>query len=514
MSQRKESTFMKKTVIRCLLAVLALCTVLSATVACQPETVTPTDTGNGETQAPDANYLFPDKIEIEDKELNILNFEEYYNAIIFVDTDDYGDKISQTVYDRNAFFYDKYKVDVVEFRQGFVDGNKPFSYATTRLQNAHNGGDDAFDVAYISMNAQYSLVSQGMMTDLRTVSTLELDAEYWDPQLSTSYILKDGRQYVASSPFHLMPYEMTWLIFFNQDMAETRSVPDLFEYVRQGEWTVETMLKTVKDCGIITENAEGGYTFDASGTATYGIALHSASSPKLLEGLDVKLFQEYDDEDLPYIFTCSDADAFAKANELLLQLFDRSMGMAIGSDYEDDLVNHPEGYVPVFHTNRALFLHAEIKSGMTLKKILNSEVYYGMLPQPKLDTEQKGYYTTMSPNVILFGIPTVCKEKEAVGTAADVLSYLSYRDLLPVYYDDYVSHRNASDQESLEMLNDYIMPGRRLDIGAVYGWASTFTSNYASLIYSQRSAGDTSLANIITSTSKSINTKIRTFFKD
>ena len=354
-----------------------------------------------------------------------------------------------------------------------------------------------------------------MMTDLKTVSSLNLDAEWWDPQLSTSYVLKDGRQYVASGAFQLMPYEMTWLIYFNQNMAEQRSVPNLFEYVRTGEWTVETMLKTVKDCGIISENSTGGYTFDPSDTATYGIALHSSSPSRMLVGFDISFIQEQDKAEQPYKFACSDADAFAKANELLLQFFDRSMGMAIGSDYEDELMEHPEGYVPIFHTNRALFLHAEIKSGMTLKKILESEVYYGMLPQPKLSTEQKNCYTTTTPNTILFGIPVINTEKEAIGAAADVLSYLSYRDLLPVYYGDYVSHRNASDGESLEMPDHYIMPGRRLDLGAVYGWLSTFNGQYSPLIYSQTSSSGTSLGNITgSSTARTINVKIKDFFKE
>ena len=448
---------MKTTLTKLLLAFLSLCILAAATVSCQENTG---DNGRNtpvETQPNDDAYPFPETIDIEDKELNILNFEEYYNAIIYVDTEEYGDNIATKVYDRNAFFYDKYKIDVVEYRQPFVDGNKPFPYATTRLQNAHNGGDEAFDIAYISINAQYTLISQGMMTDLNTVSTLNLDAEYWDPQLSGSYVLKDNRQYVASSALHLMPYEMTWLIYFNQEMAEDRGVPDLFEYVRQGEWTIETMLKTVKDCGIINENSNGGYTFDKDDTATYGIALHSASAPKLLDGFDITFIQEQDIEGkAPYTFRCSDSDAFSKANDLLLQLFDRSTGMAIGSDFEDNLTEHPEGYVPVFNSERSLFLHAEIKSGMTLKKKLASEVYYGMLPQPKLNSDQDGYYTTMTPNLILFGIPSVNTNKEAIGQAGDVLSYLSYRDLLPVYYGDYVTHRNASDAESMEMLNDYI----------------------------------------------------------
>ena len=491
--------------------ILVLCIAFSAMVACQEET---TDTPDDEvvSDVVDNNYAFPETITLEDQELNIFNFDEYYNAIIYTDTDDYGDKISQAVYDRNAYFYGKYKIDVVENAMEFTGREAGFRESTTTLTNLKNAGDDIYDIAYVSINEQYALVTSGVMTDLKSVSTLNLDAEWWDPQLSSSYVLSDGKQYVASSALNLMPYEMTWLVFFNQDMADVRSVPDLFEYVRQGEWTVENMLKVITDCGIITENAEGGYTFDAAGTATYGIAVHHSSPFVLLEGFDVKFIKEQDNAALPYMFTNVKADDFSKSNDWLLRLFDRATGMAIGSDYEADLVNHPEGYVPVFHSNRALFLHAELKSGMTMKKILNSEVYYGMLPQPKLTSDQKNYYTTTSSSLMLLGIPTMSDEKEAVGMAADVLSYLSYRDVLPVYYDDYVSHRNASDKESLEMLNDYIMPGRRLDIGVVYSWTKSFMESYNSLIYSQTASSGESLGNIVTSNMPSINRAIRTFF--
>ncbi len=503
---------MKRTIIRTLLLLLVLCMTLTAAVSCQKEEPKNNTDDDIITDAPDEKYPFPEEIKLEDKELNIFNFSEFYNAIIYTDTDDYGDKISQAVYDRNAYFYGKYKIDVVENAMEFTGREAGFKASTTTLTNLKNAGDDIYDIAYVSINEQYALVTSGVMTDLKSVSTLNLDAEWWDPQLSSSYVLSDGKQYVASSSLNLMPYEMTWLVFFNQDMADVRSVPNLFEYVRQGEWTVENMLKVITDCGIITENAEGGYTFDAAGTATYGFAVHHASPFVLLEGFDVKFIKEQDNAALPYMFTNVKADDFSKSNDWLLRLFDRATGMAIGSDYEADLVNHPEGYVPVFHSNRALFLHAELKSGMTMKKILNSEVYYGMLPQPKLTSDQKNYYTTTSSSLMLLGIPTMSDEKEAVGMAADVLSYLSYRDVLPVYYDDYVSHRNASDKESLEMLNDYIMPGRRLDIGVVYSWTKSFMESYNSLIYSQTASSGESLGNIVTSNMPSINRAIRTFF--
>ncbi len=505
---------MKQTIIKALLLLLVLCMASTVMVACKEDAPSTNTDDENVTEAPDEKYPFPETIEIDDKELNIFNFDKYYNAIIYTDTEEYGDNISVKVYDRNAYFYSKYKIDVVEVPFEFTGREASFPAATTHLSNLYNAGDDVYDIAYVSLNEQYSLVKSGVMTDLNTVSSLDLSAEWWDPQLSSSYVLSDGKQFVASSPLNLMPYEMTWLVFFNQDMAEVRGVPNLFEYVRQGEWTVETMLKTIKDCGIITENADGGYTFDAAGTATYGFAVHHASPFCLLEGFDITFIQKQDKQDAPYLFSNVKADDFTKANDWLTELFTRTTGMAIGSDHEDNLVDHPEGYVPVFHSNRALFLHAELKSGMTLKKILNSEVFYGMLPQPKLNTNQKNYYTTTSSSLMLLGIPSTSDEKEDVGMAADVLSYLSYRDLLPVYYDDYVSHRNANDKESLEMLNDYIMPGRRLDVGVVYSWTKGFMETYNSLIYTQTAQGGSTLGNIVTNNMRSINKEIRDFFAD
>lgn len=505
---------MKQTIVRLLLLMLALCMVCGSMVACKEEPQEkPAD--DVETQDPDDKYPYPDKIELDDDELNIFNFDYYYNAIIYTDVEDYsGDKIAEEVYDRNAYFADKYGIDVVEEKMAFTHRTAAFQESTTKISTAHMGGNAIYDIAYVSLNEQYTLIASGMLQNLSEVPTLNLNAEWWDPQLSSSYILKDGACYVASSPLNLMPYELTWLTFFNRDMVTQRGLPDLFDYVRNGEWTIENMLRLVLENGIINENSNGGYDFDASGTATYGIAVHSAGAPKLLTGFELNFIQDRDHDTVPYQFACNNAEDFSKANEWLLRMFDRNSGMAIGSDFEDDLDGHPEGYVPVFQSGRTLFLHAELKSGMTMKKILNSEINYGMLPQPKLDTEQKNYYTTTGASVMLFGIPSINrKEIEAIGAAADVLSYLSYRDVLPVYYDDYVSFRNVSDPDSLDMLNNYIMPGRRLEIGVAYGWTAEFTSDYASLIYNMgASSGGVTLANIISTKTRNINSMIGNFF--
>ena len=507
---------MKNMIFRLVALLLVLCVFATALVACKNTDTTNTNTSGKDvyTEEPGEVYEFPREIVLEDKELSIFNFSEYYNAIIYTDTEEYSDNISTAVYDRNAYFFDKYGIDVYENQMVFTGREASFAESTALFTNLRAAGDDIYDIAYISINEQYTLLASGIMTDLTTISTLDLTSDWWDPQLSGSYVLSNGAQYVASSALNLMPYEMTWLVYFNQDMAEEKGIPNLFDYVRNGEWTIETMMRVITDYGVIQpDSVTGDYTFDASGTATYGVAVHNSTGAVMMQGFDITFIQKQDKEEQPYKFACSNSDAFASGSELLQTLCSRNTGMAIGSDYEADLVNHPEGYVPVFHSNRALFLNAELKSGMTLKKILNSEVYYGMLPLPKLDIEQKNYYTTPSASTMLLGIPTMNDEKEATGLAVDVLSYLSYRDLLPVYYDDYVTHRNASDKESMEMLNDYIMPGRRFDLGIIYGWTKTFTDTYSKIIYTQQAYNGSTLANIMTNHSKTVNEDIKKFFK-
>ncbi len=504
---------MKYTFYKLLVWLLVLCMVGMTAVACKNEPDEPEETtaqAAGVTEVPDDEYAFPKTISLSDDELNIFNFSEYYNAIIYTDVETYSDKISQAVYDRNVYFEEMYDVFVVEEQLPFTGRVASFAEATTKLATAFMGGDDIYDVAYVSLFDQYSLITTGVLMDLNTVSTVDLEAEWWDPQFNNSFILQDGKCYVAASALNLMPYEMTWSVFFNRKLAEERELPNLFEYVRNGEWTVENMLKIIQDSGFITENASGGYTFDANETAMYGAALHSQSTSHLLTGFGVSFIQP--DEDGTYRFECNNDDNFYTASEWLLQLFDRNTGMAIGSDYEDDIVNHPEGYVPVFNSGRALFLHAELKSGMTLKKILNSEINYGMLPQPKLSEGQDGYYTSVANSTMMLAIPAINGDALAVGSAVDVLSYLSHADVLPVYYNDYVSYRNVSDPDSLEMLNDYIMPGRRMEIGKVYGWMNDFVTAYDSLIYTGKSNSNITLANIIRLNTETVNAKIEAFF--
>ena len=76
----------------------------------------------------------------------------------------------------------------------------------------------------------------------------------------------------------------------------------------------------------------------------------------------------------------------------------------------------------------------------------------------------------------------------------DALTYLSYRDVLPVYYDISVSQKGLRNEESIEML-EIIRDTRYFDIAKCYGWTSSLYGSIESLL----TAGNGAVASTIAS---------------
>ena len=503
---------MKQRISKIFLVLLTLCMVLGCMAGCkdekpqEQESVDPSLMQGFE----DTRYNFPTEIKLKDGELNFFNFEAYYNCILYIDVDSYTDNISQAVFERNAAFEEKYKVLVMERKYPFTGRNETFSGATKELQALQQAGDDQYDAIYVSLYDQSILLSSGALRNLCDVEGLNLNSEWWDQQLTNSYMFADGSCYVASSPLNLMSYETTYVNFFNPDIADERNIENMFNLVRNGTWTIEKMLTIIQDSGVITTNTDGSYTYVTEDTGFYGISVHSQSPMRFLRGANVSFVNQNDKGS--YRFICSDTDRFSRVSDLLLRLFDRSMGMAVGVDKETDPVNYPEGYVAVFNSEKSLFLNAELKCGMTLKKFYETEIEYSILPMPKYDEAQTGYVSECSNQCLLLAIPTLNSDAAMAGVAIDALSYMSYRDVLPTYYNDYISHRGLNDSNSLEMLNSYIMPGRCIELGQCYGWTTPFISGYNSLIRNAGVSEGVTLATIIQTQSRTINATIKSFF--
>ena len=114
---------------------------------------------------------------------------------------------------------------------------------------------------------------------------------------------------------------------------------------------------------------------------------------------------------------------------------------------------------------------------------------FGLVPSPKLDEEQAEYASWINYLVPLFTIPADCKDPERSGKIIDAMSYLSMKNVLPLYYNVKVSQKGLRNNDSIEMLG-IIRDARSFEPSLVYGW----TTNLYNLLSGQLVTGNGNVA--------------------
>ena len=90
---------------------------------------------------------------------------------------------------------------------------------------------------------------------------------------------------------------------------------------------------------------------------------------------------------------------------------------------------------------------------------------YGVLPAPKYDEYQENYSSLvwMHHDSVL-GIPGSCTNTEVISVVLEYMSYLSYYEVYPIFYDTIILGKSARDQQSKEML-ELVFQTRSFDPG-------------------------------------------------
>ena len=125
---------------------------------------------------------------------------------------------------------------------------------------------------------------------------------------------------------------------------------------------------------------------------------------------------------------------------------------------------------------RVLFRQTSTKNLDTLR---DCEVEYGIVPYPKLDEAQEGYYGYDISAFI--SIPSSVSDPELVGKTLEMLNFYSREMVMPTYYDIQLNSKSVRDEESIEML-DLIFEGIVCDAGRTY--FGTDNSSMQNLVYS------------------------------
>ncbi len=322
---------------------------------------------------------------------------------------------------------------------------------------ADTANDIEYDIVMQTVPRCYTLAQDDMILNLNMFDHLDTTVDVWDQ----SYLKQNsigGQNYFATGEITTMDNDATWVMMFNKKMAESRDMPDIYELVKSGDWTMDKLLELSAD--IYQDKTGDGVSSDD----TYAIATTVDFIQGLFYGADGKIISK-NEEDIPVLDFLN-----TKNTNLIDKIIDIYYSSnEITFDCHDYMSENPQVHLiaqTMFEENRALFYSEVMQCAIRLREM---ETEYGIIPVPKYDKAQKEYTTHTVADVTLAAcfprtLTTDEKRMQMAGAIAQALAVEGKRILTPAYYDKSLMQKGTRDEESQDML-DIIFKNRVSDLG-------------------------------------------------
>ena len=304
------------------------------------------------------------------------------------------------------------------------------------IKNSIIAGDDAFDIVQghdITM-AQYSM--QGLYYDLYDVPYLDFSKPWW-PAATTESMTVAGQMYMMFNNISYNNLASTRIMFFNKDMMTDMGLEFPYQQVYEGTWTLDSM-QVMVDQGYVDTNGNGEK--DLSDKFGY-------ISPNyfyaVMEPFRLEPYQKDADGNLYYNF---DLDKMMTLTEKYYALLFGNGGYVN--------VNVDDKTYDVFTQGNAMFMYASFS--YAIMKFSYGDVVFGVLPMPKLDEQQDGYYGGSTDRPIAIPI-TAAANLDKIGLITEALNAEGYKQVFPAYYETAMKSRYADqtdDAAMMELIHD------------------------------------------------------------
>ncbi len=399
--------------------------------------------------------------------------ERYEEEWLPGESNDGSNVISEAIATRNQKVKSRYGVEL-----DLDTGRKSGSWSDFWGPIQTNTQDDIYQlVAGKTYEMAGSSTHGDCLNWLKQVPVVDLTAAWWDRSF-TDASQYQGCTYIAMGPLSLTNMYTSACIYFNKTMLDEafgsesqNPTEDLFQLVKDGKWTLDTLITYAKKCTVQSESSEGGaeiYGLCSNNTTTidaymYGWEIKMATEKLTANGKTIVLK------------TLSNGDKLITLSEKLKDFYNESGTVvnAAGSSNE---------FVGPFTQKQAVFSTGSLYEANAIQN-LAPDLQYGIIPYPKETVTQEEYHTYKLDLRTGFCIPRTVAEnnREFVGTITEALAYYSNKYVKPALYDKVLRYRNAQDRDSSELV-EIIVNGGLEDFAYIYGYSWDNTAGPAHLL--------------------------------
>lgn len=354
-----------------------------------------------------------------------------------------GDILNDTVFNRNSEVESRFNVVIVH-KEGAEND------LASHMVNSVLAGSDEYDL-YLG-HALYtgSYIGKGVFADWYNTDIDFLKP--WFPPYAVKNLTLNNRMYLTVSDICLSVASNTYCMFFNKMIADSYNLPNIYEIVREGGWTLDKMNTLIT--GLYSDiNGDG----TADEEDFYGFVSEKTNSlPAYLFSCDIRTV-DIDDEGSTEILYGNEKSV-NMIEKLRILLFDND------GSYPENVTSSTLELM--FSSGRAVFIGNVLGvSAASFREICDFD--YGIIPYPKYDEAQENYYTIPGGSFSVLALPMTAMNYSLIETCVTALSAESWKNVLSAYYDVVLKYKGARDEESIEML-DRILDGRNISFEFVY----------------------------------------------
>ncbi len=443
-----------------LITMLLLAAMLVSAAACGGAPATDDTTGGDTTPSADTTLSEEEARLAIDDGLPEKDYEGYTFTIWSLSPDNYyieaedGDVVNDAKWKRQRNVEDRFNVKIAVNDGAALGGD--WNVLQGMIQQSIMAQDNAFDIAMPhQIGGCPALITQHLVADWNDVPYINLEQPWWNQRINETIEIMDHQFFIAGQISLPTPKAM----LFNKQYVEDYSLENPYDLVNNGTWTIDVLLEWTK---LTSKDLNGDTEMDPE-VDQYGISFnHDNSTLNFMYAFDhMSVIVGDDGEIIPNV-----------NNEKMIAMVEKVIKLRWEDDrcLRTDYSNQGTLGTGGFKDGR-IFIKCDTVGGAVGMR--DSDIDFGLIPYPKWDEEQDGYYTHVDAWNGALCLPIGAPDYERTGIITEALCAETYKHVMPAYYDTALGQKYMRDEESIAMM-DLIYQGIVYDFGYIFDqWKGT-----------------------------------------
>ena len=354
------------------------------------------------------------------------------------------DVVGKAVFERNMALSEKYGITIAG-RLSY-DNN---GMAKTMLES----GEDLFDLTVLSPEKHHPLAMQGYLLDIYSLDYVNVEHDGWQ-DYANEQLEMGGKLYYTTNKILLQDKHRSWMLYYNRDLANELKLGYFEDWVFDGTWTIDKVIEMSKAVTADIDGVQGLGVTDRWGV----VGGEGYNFCQWAFGVGFR-FTEKDNEGYAQLIGATDR---------VLAALDKTYALTGNRDVyycETDYGSHDGSGFEAF-CDGGVVVYASALSA--LEQIpLNTDMMFGVLPNPKYDEKQENYYCIPNlENGSLLSVPATISDVAFAGFGLQALTEEALTTSYVAYIETKCKLQDVYDEDAAKCL-DIIFNGVVYDIAFI-----------------------------------------------